>query len=108
MSESIRLYAGTQRGLFVWRSKNGGWEDVYSGFEGAIIDAMAECHHDASRVFVGLTQDGLYRTVDAGKSWSRVIEGDIRSVSVDPTDDRVIYCGTEPVHLYRSEDGGDS
>jgi hypothetical protein len=34
------------------------------------------------------------------------LDGDIRSVTVDPTDDKVIYSGVEPVALYRSEDGG--
>ena len=28
MASSVRIYAGTQEGLFVWRSKNGGWENV--------------------------------------------------------------------------------
>ena len=27
---------------------------------------------------------------------------------MDPSNDRVVYAGTEPVHLYRSEDGGDT
>lgn len=28
MSERVRLYAGTQHGLIVWRSKNGAWEEL--------------------------------------------------------------------------------
>ena len=27
-------------------------------------------------------------------------------MTVDPTDERVIYVGIEPIHLYRTEDGG--
>lgn len=37
-----------------------------------------------------------------------MLAGDIRSVTVDPTDDKVIYSGVEPVALYRSEDGGEN
>ncbi len=37
-----------------------------------------------------------------------MFDGDIRSVTVDPTNDKVIYTGIEPVGLFRSEDGGDS
>jgi photosystem II stability/assembly factor-like uncharacterized protein len=59
-------------------------------------------------VYLGLTQDGVYRTDDAGKSWKRVFEGNIRALCVDPTDEKVIYAGTEPIHLHRSEDGGES
>ena len=57
--------------------------------------------------FVGVTHDGLYRTIDGGESGSKFLDGDIRSVTVDPTDDKVIYSGVEPVAPYRSEDGGD-
>jgi hypothetical protein len=33
-------------------------------------------------------------------------EGNVRAVTVDPTDESVIYVGVEPIHLYRSEDSG--
>jgi hypothetical protein len=36
-----------------------------------------------------------------------VLEGDVRSVAIDPNYENVVYAGTEPVHSYRSEDGGD-
>jgi len=107
MSEGVRLYAGTQHGLIVWRSKNSHWEIVAQNFENGIIDSIFGCRGSPERVFVGVTHDGLYRTTDGGKSWGKVLDGDIRSVTVDPTDDRVVYAGVEPVALFRSEDGGD-
>ena len=107
MSEGVRLYAGTQHGLIIWRSKNDGWDEVSRTFEHGIIDSIFGCKQSPERVFVGVTHDGLYRTLDGGKTWSKVLDGDIRSVTVDPTDDKVIYSGVEPVALYRSEDGGD-
>lgn len=107
MSEGVRLYAGTQHGLIVWKSNNGGWEEVGRSFKDGIIDSMAGCQEKPERVFVGVTHDGLYRTDGGGKGWSKVLDGDIRSVTVDPTDDQVIYSGIEPVGLFRSEDGGD-
>src|SRR5207248_1272778 len=55
-----------------------------------------------------VNQDGLYRTDDGGRHWTRLLEGEVRAVAVDPSDERVVYAGTEPVRLYRSEDGGDS
>jgi photosystem II stability/assembly factor-like uncharacterized protein len=106
MNERVRLYAGTQHGLIVWRSNNGGWEEVSRGFRDGIIDSIAGCHQRPECVFLGVTHDGLYRTQDGGKQWTKVLDGDIRSVAVDPTNDDVIYSGTEPVHLFRSEDRG--
>lgn len=107
MSEGVRLYAGTQHGLIVWRAKNGQWEMVSRNFENGIIDSIFGCRQEPERVFVGVTHDGLYRTAVGGKRWLKVLGGDIRSVTVDPTDDKVIYSGLEPVALFRSEDGGD-
>jgi photosystem II stability/assembly factor-like uncharacterized protein len=107
MSEGVRLYAGTQHGLIVWRSTNSGWTEVARHFEAGIIDSIHGCKRSPETVYVGVTHDGLYRTDDGGKSWKKVLDGDIRSVTVDPTDERVIYAGVEPVALFRSEDRGD-
>jgi len=108
MSDAVRLYAGTQDGVHVWRRQGGGFEAVSSSFSGAIIEALAGCTRSPERVFAGVAHDGLYRTIDGGKQWTKVLEGDVRSVAVDPASDDVLYAGMEPVWLYRSEDGGDS
>jgi hypothetical protein len=110
MGEAVRLYAGTQHGLFVWRSRNGGWDEVFRGFPDGVFDSLSGGHAQPEVVFACLGGDGLHRTTDAGKTWTRVlaIDGDVRAVKVDPTDDRVVYAGTEPVRLFRSEDCGDT
>ncbi|HXG53351.1 MAG TPA: hypothetical protein VNN77_18280 [candidate division Zixibacteria bacterium] len=107
MSQGVRLYAGTQQGLIVCRPKKGGWEKVSRAFEDAIIDSISGCRARPERVYAGVAHDGLYRTSDGGRSWSKVLDGDIRAVTVDPADDAVVYAGVEPVALFRSEDGGD-
>src|SRR6267378_3583479 len=108
MASPVCIYAGTQEGLFVWRSKNGSWENVAVSFETGTIDSIDGLRSQPNVVYLGVTQDGLYRTDDAGKSWRHVFEGNVRAVTVDPTDERVVYVGIEPIHLYRSEDGGES
>ena len=102
MTSPVRIYAGTQEGLFIWRSKNGSWENVAISFETGTIDSIDGLRSQPNVVYLGVTQDGLYRTDDAGKNWRRVFEGNVRAVTVDPTDERVIYVGIEPIHLYRS------
>src|SRR5579871_66780 len=100
MTEGVRLYAGTHEGMFVYRSRVSGWEEVSRALPGAIVDSIVGCQRRPERIFAGVAHDGLYRTVDASMHWAKVLDGDIRSVAIDATDE-VIYAGTEPVHLYR-------
>ena len=109
MGEGVRLYAGTQHGIFVWRSSNGGWAEVSREAEDRAFDSIVGSRVRPEVVFtVAGKQGGVLRTTDGGKSWQRVLEGEFRAVAIDPTDDRVVYAGAEPVQLFRSEDGGDS
>jgi photosystem II stability/assembly factor-like uncharacterized protein len=107
MADGARVYAGTYDGVQVLSVRGGQCELASEAFSGQIVQAVGGCREKTERVFVGL-RDGLHRTDDAGLHWRKVLDGDVRSVTIDPTDDRVIYAGTDPVHLYRSEDGGDT
>ena len=106
MAGPVRIYAGTQEGLFVWRFNNRSWEQVALSFERGTIDSVDGMRSRPNVVYLGVTQDGLYRTDDAGKTWRRVFEGNVRAVTVDPTDEQTIYVGIEPIHVYRSENEG--
>lgn len=103
---AVRVYAATHEGVFVLDAQGDSCSIASESFPGAIVDCVHPRPGHPEIVFAGVTHDGLYRSDDAGKSWTKVIEGDLRSIAVDPSDDRVIYAGTEPVHLYRSKDGG--
>src|SRR5437016_4440998 len=106
MAEGVRLYVGTDHGLFVWRSSNGGWDEAGRLDPPGFARTIRGSQQHRERVFVGVYGDGVYRTEDAGAHWDKVFDGDVRSVAIDPSDDDVVYAGTEPVHLYRSEDRG--
>ncbi len=67
------------------------------------------------RIYCGTARDGLWRSDDLGRSWSRMGEGAIHphvtAVAVSSTElgaggEAVLYAGTEPTALYRSEDAG--
>src|SRR5581483_6976676 len=106
MTEHVRLYAGTERGLSVWRENGKGWEQVGRGIPTEPCRAIAGSLTRPERVYVGVEHDGIYATDDAGQSWEKLLDLDVWSIAVDPTDDRVVYAGTAPVHLFRSEDSG--
>jgi photosystem II stability/assembly factor-like uncharacterized protein len=68
-------------------------------------------HPDNARILYVGTQDGPYRTVDAGDHWERVGFPDravIWSIIYHPTRPNVMYAGSAPAALYRSDDGGDT
>lgn len=107
MADGARVYAGTYDGLQVLNVRDGHCELVSEAFSGEVVQAVWGCREKTERVFVGV-REGLHRTDDAGLHWRKVLDGDFRSVTIDPTDDKVIYAGTDPVRLFRSENGGDS
>lgn len=107
MTDGARLYVGTYDGMQVLHVRGDQYELIAEAFQGEIVQAVGGCLERPERLFVGLC-DGVHRTDDGGMRWRKVLDGDVRSITVDPTDDRVIYAGTDPVHLVRSEDSGDT
>lgn len=84
----------------VARSDDGGRTfTILPGIQGNAVRALAQ---SASRpdVLVAGTQTGVFRTVDAGRTWRRISpEGhvdlkNVGSLAIDPQDAGVIYAGT--------------
>src|SRR5438105_149977 len=72
----VRIYAGTQEGLFVWRSKNGSWENVSVAFKTGTIDAIDGLRSKPTVVYLGVTQHGrIIRSDDRGRNWEDVSQG---------------------------------
>ena len=53
MVSPVRIYAGTQEGLFVCRSINGSWEKVSVAFESGTIDAVDGLRSQPNIVYLG-------------------------------------------------------
>lgn len=107
MPKELRVYLGSTTGLEVWDVTDGSWARQSSALDGA-VRVMTGRTDQPGTVYAGIMHDGVYRTTDAGAHWKRVFEGDARSLAVDPHDQRVVYVGTSPVHLHRSDDGGET
>src|SRR5262249_23012348 len=106
--------------LVVQRQRDGSWRG-----ERRLEDMPAQCiATDPLRpeiVYCGTFGRGLWRSVDAGATWRQIGEGVVRSPQImavagsgveragapsGPDQHGVIYAGTEPSALYRSEEGG--
>jgi photosystem II stability/assembly factor-like uncharacterized protein len=69
--------------------------------------------HDPQRVYVGTFDDGLVASTDGGETWREawlgIVDRRVTSVAVSRAHRAagvsVVYAGTEPSNLYRSEDG---
>ncbi len=114
----------------VWKSVNGGsdWKPVFDDQPVSSIGSIAVAPSDPDVVWVGSGEanirgnvaegNGIYRSTDAGKTWSRVFEaeGQIGTIIVDPGDPDVAFAavlgspfGPGPDRgVFRTRDGGRS
>ena len=106
MSGQLRYYIALNGRLKVMQGRSGSMNEVGEFFEGRTLEHLTGCRRRPEVVFAAVAFDGGYRTRDAGRTWEKVMEGDVRTFTVDPHDERVVYAGIGPVRLFRSEDGG--
>ena len=123
-------YAGYTGGG-VWKTDNAGhsWRNISDGhLKSGSIGAIAVAESDPNVVYVGTGEhavrgqsssygDGVYKSTDAGKTWSRIgLEAtrQIAAVRVHPSNPDLVYVaaqgdrwkGTPDRGVYRSADGG--
>ena len=94
----------------VFRSADGGRTWSGAGLAGQAVRALAMAPSDPNILVAG-TLDGVYRSLDASKSWERISPQhheelrNLDSLAVDPRDPQIIYAGT--FHLpWKTSDGG--
>lgn len=106
MDEPLRYYIALNGGLQIMRGRAGATSTVGESFAGKTLEHLTGCRKQPEVVFAAVAFDGGYRTRDGGKTWERVLEGDVRTFAIHPHDERVVYAGIGPVRLFRSDDGG--
>ncbi|WP_194851009.1 WD40/YVTN/BNR-like repeat-containing protein [Nonlabens antarcticus] len=115
----------------VWKTMDGGrtWSNISDGFFGGSIGVVSVAPSDHNVIYVGGGEKtvrgnvssgyGIWKSVDAGKSWKQAGLPDSRHVSrleIDPNDHNIVYAavmgniykGTENRGVYKSIDGGKS
>jgi len=109
----ISLAVATREALLIARQGTA-WS-VEQHLKGRAPESIAVDPSDPVRLYVGTWGTGLWRSSDAARSWEPVGVGiphdEITAVAVGRVQDLhsgVVYAGTEPSTLSRSEDGGES
>lgn len=125
--DPLTYYAATASGG-VWKSVDGGirWKPVFDDQPTSSIGSIAVAPSDPNVVYVGSGEanirgnvaqgDGIYKSVDAGRTWQHVWtqDGQIGTLVVHPKDPDVAYAavlgkpfGPNPERgVYRTRDGG--
>ncbi len=107
------IFAALSDSLLSLQGQPGHWQ-VQRALEGLPTQCLAADPLRPERLYCGTFGQGLWVSADAGRSWHPAGEGikspQIMAVAVSKTERAgawgVVYAGTEPSALYRSEDGG--
>jgi photosystem II stability/assembly factor-like uncharacterized protein len=101
--------AGTTTAIF--RTTNGGslWIASTNTLGGTVRAASGD-PIDTNTVYVGTENDGLFKTIDAGRHWT-LTNADLdlyygQTLAVDPTNPQVLYAAPRWSGIRKSTDGG--
>lgn len=129
-SEPDTYYFGSVGGG-VWVTHNDGrtWTPIFDAEQVASIGAVAVAPSDPNTIYVGSGEadmrssiqqgDGMYKSVDGGKTWSHIGLEDTRAIGrvvIDPKDANIVYVAalghpygpSAERGVYKSIDGGKS
>lgn len=108
---SRELWIATQDGLALFeRGENGGWRESRRALRGSHISSII-FEPTTGVMFAGAFFGSVHASADGGKTWERRDNGmtihDVYSLASNVIDGKVrIYAGTQPAHLFVSEDLG--
>ncbi len=130
-SQPYTYYFGATGGG-VWKTEDGGlnWSPVSDGFfQTGSVGAIAVSEYDPNIVYVGMGEapirgnvshgDGMYKSLDAGKTWKRIGLEDTSQISrvrIHPRNPDIVYVAAlghvygpnEQRGVFRSQDGGET
>lgn len=124
----VYYFGGTGGGVFKTTDAGKNWKNVTDGYLGVgSVGAIAVAPSDPNVVYVGTgsacprgnisTGDGVYKSTDAGKTWTHIglrEAGQIGKIRVHPRDPDLVYVAAlghifgpnEERGVFRSKDGG--
>src|SRR5678815_3746246 len=107
---SHQLWVATQDGLVLFERSGNGWHESQRALRGQHICAII-FEKITGTIFAGAFFGSIHASSDGGKTWERRDNGmtihDVYSLASTVVDGKVrVYAGTQPAHLFVSEDLG--
>ncbi|HVO94643.1 MAG TPA: hypothetical protein VMT22_17470 [Terriglobales bacterium] len=106
-----QLWVGTQDGLVQFeRASDGAWREAQRALRGQHISSII-FERTTGTVFAGAFFGSIHASTDGGKTWERRDNGmslhDVYSLASTVVEGKArVYAGTQPAHLFVSEDLG--
>lgn len=107
---STEVLVGTLDGIVRLQRDNGGWRASDHTLQGKHIHAIL-LEPESGIWFAGVSYGGIYASEDRGRTWKSrdagLTQNDIYSLSAAKVDGKTrLFAGTEPAHLFVSDDLG--
>jgi photosystem II stability/assembly factor-like uncharacterized protein len=108
---SDQLWVGTQDGLVLFQREGPAkWGEAQRALRGQHISSII-FEKTTGTMFAGAFFGSVHASADGGKTWERRDNGiafhDVYSLAANVVDGKArVYCGTQPAHLFVSEDLG--
>jgi photosystem II stability/assembly factor-like uncharacterized protein len=110
--QSRQLWVGTQDGIVLFERADGDdWRLSHRALGGLHISSII-FEPKSGLIFAGVFFGSVHASADGGKTWQRRDQGitmhDVYSLACTVVDGKVrLYAGTQPAHLFYSEDLGE-
>ena len=108
--EAGTVLAGSlDRGVLRSTDRGAHWAPANAGLTAVSVMAIASDPSQPATVYLGTYESGLFRTTNAGRTWSAVdgvAPRNVRALAFDPRNHQTIYVGAVGARVLKSVDGG--
>jgi len=113
------IYAGTNEGIYRSDDRGDTWARLDSPLPYLVTWSLLVSPHDPETIYVGTRPAHLFRSVDAGRTWTQlaaliaqpcnnIIYNRVTTIVADPQEQHGLWAGIEIDAVQHSTDGGDT
>ncbi|MCF6158927.1 MAG: hypothetical protein E3K32_10225 [wastewater metagenome] len=93
--------------IYMSRESGGNWELISSLPQGSKIRHIAVDSKNTNTVYAA-TNAGLFKSMDAGKTWKKIMDTAVKYIAIHPDDSRCVFIAAGSNGVFKSHDEGNS